>query len=145
MANVIGYNFYLQVGGKKFIGVTQDDMTISAIFKESITKDDAGSKSRSVTGHDVTFKVTGIMKFAESSQATSHVDVDDIMDLVMATGSSAVYTFVYTRSTGDSYTGSCVITGYSESTPADGESDSTYTVDIATSGAMTKVTSGGVG
>lgn len=140
MTNVVGYNFYLTIGGDKFVGVTQDDVSISAIFKESITKDDAGNKSRAVTGHDVTFKVAGVMKLGTD---TGKMSSDEIFEAALKTGSAALLTFIYTRSTGDAYTGSCIITGYSESTPADGESDCTYTVDLAVSGAITKVTTGG--
>ena len=45
-----GYNFRFNVGGHNFIGVTQDDMTITPTTKESITKDDQGNRRRAVTG-----------------------------------------------------------------------------------------------
>ena len=130
-----GYNFRFAVGGHNFIGVTQDDMTITPTTKESITKDDAGNRRRSVTGQDITFKVAGIMDLNGTSGTDN--DMDDIIALALAKGDNAKVTFVYTRGTGQAYTGTAVITNYSESTPADGEG--TYTIDFAVSGEMTAV------
>lgn len=130
-----GYNFRFKVGGHNFIGVTQDDMTITPTTKESITKDDQGNRRRAVTGQDITFKVAGILDLNGTGGTDN--DMDDIIALALAKGDAAEVTFVYTRGTGQAYTGSAVITGYSESTPADG--DGTYTLDFAVSGAMTAV------
>ena len=58
---VNGYNIALKIGGKTIVGRTQDDLTIAATVKESIDKDDAGTKRFSVTGHEVTFKVSAMM------------------------------------------------------------------------------------
>ena len=140
-ANIQGYNFRFKVNSKNFVGVTQDDMSISAITKESITKDDGGVKRKAVTGHDITFKVAGIMMLDSSTSSTA-LDNDDIIALALSTGSSAVIPFTYVRSSGQAYTGNCIITGYSESTPADGESDSTYSLDIAVDGAMSAQSGG---
>ena len=130
-----GYNFRFNVGGHNFIGVTQDDMTITPTTKESITKDDQGNRRRAVTGQDITFKVAGILDLNGTGGTDN--DMDDIIALALAKGDAAEVTFVYTRGTGQAYTGTAVITGYSESTPADG--DGTYTLDFAVSGAMTAV------
>lgn len=130
-----GYNFRFKVGGHNFIGVTQDDMTITPTTKESITKDDQGNRRRAVTGQDITFKVAGILDLNGTGGTDN--DMDDIIALALAKGDAAEVTFVYTRGTGQAYTGTAVITGYSESTPADG--DGTYTLDFAVSGAMTAV------
>lgn len=130
-----GYNFRFKVGGHNFIGVTQDDMTITPTTKESITKDDQGNRKRAVTGQDITFKVAGILDLNGTGGTDN--DMDDIIALALAKGDAAEVTFVYTRGTGQAYTGTAVITGYSESTPADGEG--TYTLDFAVSGAMTAV------
>ena len=47
---VEGYNIALAVDGKTLCGRTQDDLTIAAKVKESITKDDQGETQRQVTG-----------------------------------------------------------------------------------------------
>lgn len=131
-----GYNFRFKVGGKNFIGVTQDDMTITPTTKESITKDDAGARKRAVTGQDITFRVSGIMDLNGTGGTDN--DMDDIIELALSKGDNAEVTFVYTRGTGQAYTGTAVITGYTETTPAEG--DATYTIDFAVSGEMSAVT-----
>ena len=130
-----GYNFRFKVGGKNFIGVTQDDMTITPTTKESITKDDAGARKRAVTGQDITFRVSGIMDLNGTGGTDN--DMDDIIELALSKGDNAEVTFVYTRGTGQAYTGPAVITGYTETTPAEG--DATYTIDFAVSGEMSAV------
>lgn len=130
-----GYNFRFKVGGKNFIGVTQDDMTITPTTKESITKDDAGARKRAVTGQDITFRVSGIMDLNGTGGTDN--DMDDIIELALSKGDNAEVTFVYTRGTGQAYTGTAVITGYTETTPAEG--DATYTIDFAVSGEMSAV------
>lgn len=131
-----GYNFRFNIGGHNFVGVTNDNMTITPTMKESITKDDQGSKKRSVTGQDITFKVSGIMGL-NGTNGTDN-DSDDILEQALKTGSAAEVSFVYTRGSGDSYQGTAVMSGYSEDTPAEG--DATYTADFTVSGQMTKVT-----
>lgn len=131
-----GYNFRFKVGGKNFIGVTQDDMTITPTTKESITKDDAGARKRAVTGQDITFRVSGIMDLNGTGGTDN--DMDDIIELALSKGDNAEVTFVYTRGTGQAYTGTAVMTGYTETTPAEG--DATYTIDFAVSGEMSAVT-----
>lgn len=139
LSPAVGYNFKFTVDDKTFVGVTQDDLTVSAIVKESITKDDGGVKKKRVTGHEITHKIAGIMELgAETTSAV--LDNDDIIDLALKTGDDAEIEFTYLRGSGQAYEGDCIITGYSESTPADGEVDSTYSLDIAVIGNMTKVT-----
>ena len=88
-----------------------------------------------MSGHDITCRVAGIMDLNGTGGTDN--DIDDIIEMALAKGDSAIVTFVYTRSTGQAYTGSAIITNYSESTPADG--DGTYTIDFAVSGEMTAV------
>ena len=122
------YNIRLQIGGKTLIGVTQDDLSISAVTKESITKDNEGVKQKKITGHDITFKVAGICDMVGGS--TTVLDNDDLISMAYATGDSAKVDINYLRSDGAEYEGVAVITGYSESAPADPDSDATYSLDL---------------
>ena len=132
-----GYNVSISVGGKTILARTQEDLTIAAQVKESITKDDNGVKQKKVTGHDVSFKISALMSLNETGQ-TTQLDRDDIIALALVTGDSAPVTVVYAATGGDSYTGSAIITGYSESTAADPDTDSTISLDLQISGAFTK-------
>lgn len=133
---VLGYNVSLSLNSKTLLGRTQEDLNISARTKESITKDDNGVKSVAVTGHDITFSVSALMTLEGSS--ASKLDRDDVIALAMKTGSEAVIPFIYAVSGGDTYAGSCIITGYSESSAADLDTDTTVSLNLQVTGAMTK-------
>ena len=129
---VAGYNIAFKIGGSTFAGRTQDDLTIAARTKESITKDDQGSTQSSINGHDITFRATGLV---DVTGGTNILDSDDIIEDVLKTGSSAILAFTYTTTGGKVLSGNCVITNYSESSNA--EDDATYTIDLRTTGAVT--------
>lgn len=129
---VAGYNIAFKIGGSTFAGRTQDDLTIAARTKESITKDDQGATQSSINGHDITFRATGLV---DVTGGTNILDRDDIIEDVLKTGSSAIHAFTYTTTGGKVLSGNCVITNYSESSNA--EDDATYTIDLRTTGAVT--------
>ena len=133
---VEGYNIAFQVNSKTMLGRTQDDLSISANTKESLTKDDAGEKRVSVTGHEITFSCSGLIDFNASSGTATKLDRDDIIALALVKGSSAPVPVVYSCQGGDSYTGSAIITGYTES--SNSEDEATYTINFRISGALTK-------
>lgn len=132
-----GYNVRLKIGTKDIVGVTSDEMTITANVKESITKDNNGVKQKAVTGHDWSFKVSALMILDDAATPTA-LDRDAVLALVVATGSGAVLAATYGASTGDTYAGNVVITGYSESTSADPETDASFTLDLQSAGAWAK-------
>lgn len=137
-APIAGYNIRLKIGTKFLVGVTQDDLTVTPQTKDSITKEDAGVKRTKVTGHEITFKVAGLVMI--ESGGTTMLDSDDLLEQSLKEGDNARIAFIYSRTGGDSYQGYCIMTGYSESTPADPDSDSTYTADFKVDGDMSKVT-----
>ena len=132
-----GYNVRLKIGTKDIVGVTSDEMTITANVKESITKDNNGVKQKAVTGHDWSFKVSALMILDDAATPTA-LDRDAVLGLAVATGSGAVLAATYGASTGDTYAGNVVITGYSESTSADPETDASFTLDLQSAGAWAK-------
>jgi predicted secreted protein len=129
---VAGYNIAFKIGGSTLAGRTQDDLTIAARTKESITKDDQRATQSSINGHDITFRATGLVDVTGGSNI---LDRDDILEDVLKTGSAAVLAFTYTTAGGKVLSGNCVITNYSESSNA--EDDATYTIDLRTTGAVT--------
>ena len=131
-----GYNIAFKVDGKTLAGRTQDDLTISAVTKDSITKDDGGNTNSTITGHDVTFRAAGLMDAGKG--ATGKLGRDEIIKLALKKGEAAKIAFVYGPADGLQYQGTAVITGYSESTNAQGEA--TYSLDFKVSGEMTEVT-----
>jgi predicted secreted protein len=134
---VAGYNIAFKIGGSTLAGRTQDDLTIAARTKDSITKDDAGETQSSITGHDITFRATGLV---DVTGGTGKIDRDDIIEDALKTGSSAVIAFTYETASGKTLSGNCIITNYSES--SNSEDDATYTVDFKTTGAVTFAAAG---
>lgn len=131
-----GYNVALKVGTKTLVGRTQDDLTVSALTKESITKDEKGNKISTITGHDVSFRCAGVMEVTD--EGTNKLLRDEILEMSLKTGADAIIDVTYGPEGGAIYGGKAVITGYSESTSAEG--DATYSLDIKISGAFAKVT-----
>lgn len=130
-----GYNVALKVGTKTLVGRTQDDLTISALTKESITKDEKGNKISVITGHDVSFRCAGVMEVTGDGQATK-IMRDEILEMALKTGTDAEIEVTYGPEGGAIYGGKAVVTGYSETTSAEG--DATYSLDLKISGAFTK-------
>lgn len=130
---VEGYNISLQINNKTILGRTQDDLSISAVVKESITKDDAGVMQRSVVRHDVTFSVSALLSLNETG-VTTQLDRDDVIAMALTTGSSAVVPVKYLCTGGATYGGNAIITGYSESSGADPDADTTLSLDLQITG-----------
>ena len=136
MARQAGYNVYITQGGKKFIGVTSDEMSVETNTKESTTKDTPGVKKKRVTSHAMTFRISGLIDVTGGT--ASQLNNDAIMALAMAT---APFAIVYNRGDGSNWQGTAIATGYSESTPADPDEDSTYSLNLRSRN-MTKVSNG---
>lgn len=127
---IAGYNISITVEGKTLLGRTQDDLTIAAQVKESITKDNQGVKQYAVTGHDITFKCSGLISVNAQGQ-TAQLDNAAIMALALKKTTdvdNAQVAVVY--SGGGSVSGNAIITGYSENSSADPDTDSTYSLDL---------------
>jgi len=107
-------------------GRTQDDLTIAARTKESLTKDDSGATQVSIVGHDITFRATGLVDVTGDS---SNLTRDDLIDIMLA---ADAIDFFYVVDGGASYSGSCVMTNYAESSNA--SDDATFTADFRVSG-----------
>ena len=136
MAYLEGYNIAFKIGGKTLAGRTQDDLTIAARTKESLTKDDQGATQVSVSGHDITFRATGIVELGSDTAAKMYRNTMIATSLLK--GSSAVIAFKYMPTGGQAYGGNCIITNYSES--SNSSDDATYTIDFRVTGDMTTTT-----
>ena len=133
-----GYNIALKINDKTLAGRTQDDLSIAPITKESQTKDDGGNTNSVVVGHDVTFRAAGFMDVGTGQ----NLGRDEIMELALKKGEDAKIPVTYGPSDGSGkvYEGVAIISGYTESTAANG--DATYGLDLKISGAFTPVAEG---
>jgi len=135
MARQGGFNVYLTTSSKTFVGVTSDELSVEPNTKESTTKDDAGVKNKRVTSHVFNFTVNGL--FDVTDDDSSRLNNDTIMALAMGKTS---FSIVYERGNGVNYSGTAIVTGYTETTPADPDEDSTYGLQLRSRN-LTKVTS----
>lgn len=132
-----GYNILLKLGAtpKQLLAVTQDDFSLSAIIKESITKDDQGQTQRTVTGHDATFSVAGLATNEKGNLV--RLTRDEILELSLKKGSEAIIAFQYAFEGGATISGNAIITGYNESASASVDQDPTYGLNLQTTGDLT--------
>ena len=127
----IGYNTLVKIGEKTFAGVTQDDLTITGVTKESITKTDKGGRRKKVVRTDSTIKVAGL---CATDDGVTSMSREDIMDLVLAKQELEITDLSGTTE----YTATALPVGYSESTPADPSTDPTYSLDLELITELTK-------
>ena len=132
---VNGYNVALKIGDKTIVGRTQDDLTIAANVKESLTKDDQGATQLAVVGQQVTFKAAALVDV--SGDTAEAIDRDTLIALALETEDDAEIEVLYEADEGDAYTGTGIITNYTESSNASDEA--TLSVDIQITGDFTKV------
>ena len=127
---VNGYNIAFKIDGKTIVGRTQDDLTIAANIKESLTKDDAGATQYSVMGQEVTFKASSLVDVSGGDAST--VDRNYLIALALKTGSEAEVDVSYEATNGAHYFGTAIITNYSESSNASDEA--TLSIDFKITG-----------
>lgn len=131
-----GYNIAFRIDGRTIAGRTQDDMNIQAVIKESLTKDDKGNSRKKVTGHNVTFRAAGLMDNGnpDTKGDATPLTRDEIIALSLKTGEEAIVPVRYGADGGLIYGGNAIISGYSESTNAQG--DATIGLDFQISGSF---------
>ncbi len=123
-----GYNIRIKVENKYLIGVTSDEVSIAPNTKESIVKENSGVKQESVVSNTTTFNISGLIDMTGGGSTV--LDNDDILELATKTGSAAIIDIDYIRGSGQAYSGTGIITGYTETNPADPEEDPTYSLTI---------------
>ena len=133
-----GFNIRTKIGTKTLLGYTQDDFKVSAVTKESITKDDAGITNKVVTRHDITISMSAIYMLDSATSSTTKLDRDDVIALALLTGDEAKVAIEYGPTGGDIYQGNAIITGYSESSGASADDDATISLDLEVIGNLTK-------
>lgn len=129
-----GYNIAFAIDGKTIAGRTEDNLTIAARVKESLTKDDRGNPQLEVTGHDVTFRASALARLSATGQL-QQLTRDDLIEMSLAVGPSAKYPVTYSAEGGETYTGVVIITNFSESSNASDEAN--VSIDCRISGTLT--------
>ena len=136
--SINGYDIIFQavIGEQKklFAGTKSNNFNLNPKVKESITKEDKGTSNKKITGYDTEFTVDGVMEINEAEEKTKRLDRNDVIDWVMA-GDPIEFVYGNPAPGNTAYKGKMVITGYSESTDAEGEA--TYSLNCS---GITKLT-----
>ena len=137
MERIKGANILFKANGKQFAGVTDDSFNLTPTIVDSQTKDDGGVKHRTVNGYEYDFSISGVMSVAETGETEF---LDNVEILKLAKGGTPVE-FVYGNFSNNKglQKGKAIISGYSESTPADG-SNGTYTLNLVSDSDLTDAT-----
>ncbi len=122
---VDGYNVAFKVNEKDFIGVTNHDFDLGIKTKSSITKADLGVEKEKVTGTKPKFSIKGIAEVKTTGETTL-LDRDDIIALAIA---GTKFPYVYSALGAKSYSGTGMITGYTESSGPDDELG--YSIEVS--------------
>lgn len=131
-----GYNISIKLNNKTLLGRTSDSLNISALTKESRTKDDRGAARVRVTGHDVTLNMNAIAEFSDTTSQATKLGRDEVLELSLKTGDDAVVPLTYAAEGGATYGGNAVITGLTEDSNA--EDEATLGLQLRITGAFTK-------
>ena len=136
LSELEGYNIATKINGKTVVGLTQDDLSVSPVIKESITKADAGNKRRKVTGHDVTISMTA--NLCVGTAGANEFGRDDLLAQSLKKGDEAEIPVLYACEGGANYSGTAVMSSYSESTNS--EDIGQVTIELTISGDFTLTT-----
>ena len=134
-----GYNISTTINGKTILGRTQDNLTITAKIKESLTKDDAGVTRKRVTGHDAKITANGLCILDTASAQATKLDRDNVLELVLKTGDDAVFPVVYGATDSDKYNGAAIISDFSEDSNSSADADPSWRMTIQFTTELTKV------
>lgn len=137
MGQINGFNIVLKANDKVFAGTTSNSFNITPKVKESLTKEDKGTSKAIVTGYDSDVSVEGVMELNEEEQKATRADREDIIDMVIA-GTAIPFVYGDTANGSTVRKGDMIITGYSESTNAEGEA--TYSLQGRVISKLTKET-----
>ena len=127
MDRIKGANILFKANGKQFAGLTDDSFNLTPTLVESQTKDDGGVKRRQVVGYEYDFSISGLMSVADTGE-TEFLDNVEILKLAKA-GTPVEFVYGNFKTNKGLQKGSALISGYHESSPADG-SNGTYSLDL---------------
>lgn len=134
-----GFNISTTINGKTILGRTQDNLTITAKIKESLTKDDAGVTRKRVTGHDAKITANGLCLLNEESGEATKLDRDDVFELALKTGDDAVFPVTYGAAASDKYQGDAIISDFTEDSNSNPDTDPTWSMTLQFTTQLTKV------
>ena len=68
---ILGYNITLKIGERVFAATTSNSFDITPNVKESQTKDDEGTKNKTVSGYEYSFGIDAVVELTEEGEKRS--------------------------------------------------------------------------
>ena len=122
---ILGYNITLKVGEKVFAATTSNSFDITPNVKESQTKDDLGTKNKTVSGYEYSFGVDAVVELTEEGEQASRIGRDEAVEMTLL---GEPIDFVYSVKGGKSYKGKAIISAFSEK--SDSENEATISLTL---------------
>ena len=117
---ILGYNITLKVGEKVFAATTSNSFDITPNVKESQTKDDEGTKNKTVSGYEYSFGIDAVVELTEEGEKATRI--------VEMTLLGEPVDFVYSVKGGKAYKGKAIISAFSEK--SDSENEATISLTL---------------
>ncbi len=131
---ILGYNVALKIGEKTIVGTTSNSFDIKPVVKESITKDDRGTKKKKVVSNDFSFSVDAVASLIDAGDVATKLGRDEVIALVLA---KAAVDFTYLMDGAKGYQGSAIISSYSEK--SDSENEVTFSLNLDSNSELTPI------
>lgn len=129
-----GYNVALKIDDKIIVGTTSNSFDLTKKIKESITKEDAGVTKKVCIGYDYAFSIENLATLLDAANVANQLGRDEILALALL---NSPVDFTYTMAGGKGYSGSVLITSYSEK--SDSENEVTLSLNLTSNGDLTPI------
>ena len=122
---ILGYNITLKVGEKVFAATTSNSFDITPNVKESQTKDDEGTKNKTVSGYEYSFGIDAVVELTEEGEKATRIWRDEAVEMTLL---GEPVDFVYSVKGGKAYKGKAIISAFSEK--SDPENEATISLTL---------------
>ena len=122
---ILGYNITLKIGERVFAATTSNSFDITPNVKESQTKDDEGTKNKTVSGYEYSFGIDAVVELTEEGEKATRIGRDEAVEMTLL---GEPIDFVYSVKGGKAYKGKANISAFSEK--SDSENEATISLTL---------------
>ena len=80
---ILGYNITLKIGERVFAATTSNSFDITPNVKESQTKDDEGTKNKTVSGYEYSFGIDAVVELTEEGEKATRIGRDEAVEMTL--------------------------------------------------------------
>ena len=114
---ILSYNITLKIGERVFAATTSNSFDITPNVKESQTKDDEGTKNKTVSGYEYSFGIDAVVELTEEGEKATRIGRDEAVEMTLL---GEPVDFVYK--------GKAIISAFSEK--SDSENEATISLTL---------------